>query len=113
MKLLLRWILNAALLLAIARYLNGIALSGFYSALITALILGLINAVIKPILVFLTLPVNILTLGLFTLVINGFLFWLTGTIVQGFEVTWFWPAFWGALLMTVGSWIIGNVLNKD
>lgn len=113
MKLLLRWILNAALLLAIARYLDGIALSGFYSALITALILGLINAIIKPILVLLTLPVNILTLGLFTLVINGFLFWLAGTIVEGFEVTWFWPAFWGALLMTVGSWIIGSALNKD
>ncbi len=113
MKLLLRWILNAALLLAIARYLDGIALSGFYAALITALILGLINAVIKPLLVLLTLPVNILTLGLFTLVINGFLFWLTGTIVEGFEVTWFWPAFLGALLMTLGSWIIGNVLNKD
>ncbi len=113
MKLLLRWILNAALLLAIARFLEGITLSGFYAALITALILGLINAVIKPLLVLLTLPVNILTLGLFTLVINGFLFWLTGTIVQGFEVTWFWPAFWGALLMTIGSWIIASVLNND
>lgn len=113
MKLLLRWILNALLLVGIANLLEGIELSGIYAALITALILGLVNAVIKPILVILTLPVNILTLGLFTLIINSFLFWFTGTIVQGFDVVWFWPAFFGALLMTVGSYIIVTLLYQE
>lgn len=113
MKLLLRLILNALILIIIARFLDGVEISGFYAALISALILGLINALIKPLLILLTLPVNILTLGLFTLVINGFLFWLTGTIVDGFQVTWFWPAFFGALLMSIGSYIIVSILYND
>lgn len=109
MTLLLRWLINALVLLGIAYYVPGIRVAGFYAALIAALILGLVNAVIKPLIVFLTLPVNILTLGLFTFVINAFLFWFVATVVKGFEVTGFWPAFWGALIMSVVSWLLGSI----
>ena len=112
MKLLLRWIINAGVLLLLANYLPGIAVSGWYSALIAALVLGLVNAVLRPIFIFLTLPVNILTLGLFTFVINAVLFWFVGTVVQGFVVMGFWPAFWGALILSVVSWLVNNLLKK-
>lgn len=113
MKLLLRWIFNAGAMLLIARFIDGIELSGFYAALITVLILGLVNALIKPILLLLTLPVNILTLGLLTFVINAGLFWLTGTIVEGFSVAWFWPVVIGAILMSISSWIIVSFLYSE
>lgn len=112
MSLLIRWLINALTLLGIAYYLPGVVVSGFYAALITALILGLVNAVIKPIIVFLTLPLNILTLGLFTFIINALLFWFVSTFVKGFDVAGFWPAFWGALIMTVVGWIINGLLKS-
>jgi len=106
MKLLLRWILSAATLMLVAYYVPGISVASFYSALIAALILGLINALL------LTLPVNILTLGLFTLIINALMFWLASSIVKGFYVAGFWPAFWGALLMWVVGWLVSILLKK-
>ena len=112
MRLLLRWLINALTLLGLAYYLPGITVSTFYSALIAALVLGLINAVLRPILVFLTLPINILSLGLFTLVINGLLFWFASTVVKGFEVSGFMPAFWGSLILTLVSWVVGGLLKK-
>jgi len=112
MRLLFRWILNAGTLLLIAYYLPGVGVSGWYAALITALVLGLINAIIRPILILLTLPINLITLGLFTFVINAALFWFVSTVVEGFEVDGFKAAFLGAFIMTVASWIIGNILKK-
>jgi putative membrane protein len=112
MKLLLRWVINAGTLLLLASYLPGISVSGWYTALITALLLGLLNALLKPILVFLTLPVNILTLGLFTFVINALLFWFVATVVKGFAVAGFWPAFFGALIIIVINWLISDLLKK-
>ncbi|MBN1326089.1 phage holin family protein [Candidatus Falkowbacteria bacterium] len=105
MYLLLRWLINALAILGIAYYIPGITVSGFYAALLAALVLGIINALLRPILVILTLPVNILTLGLFTLIINALLFWLTSTIVKGFQVADFKAAFIGALLMWIISWL--------
>ena len=93
MNLLLRWLINAGTLLLLAYYLPGMEVSGWYAALITAFVLGLVNAVLKPILVILTLPVNILTLGLFTFVINALLFWFVASFIEGFAVTGFWSAF--------------------
>ena len=113
MYLVARWLVNALTLLGIAYYVPGIHVNSFYAALMAALILGLVNAVIRPILIVLTLPVNILTLGLFTFVINALLFWFTATIVKGFEVAGFWPAFWGALIMTLVSWILGWTLKHS
>lgn len=113
MYLLLRWAVNAATLLLLAYYLPGISVSGWYAAFIAALVLGLVNAVIRPILVLLTLPITILTVGLFTLVINALMFWLTSTIVKGFSVAGFWPAFWGALILTAVSWITSSALKHE
>jgi len=112
MKLILRWLLNAIAIYIIAQYLPGLSVGGFYSALIVVFVLGLINAVIRPILLFFTLPINILTLGLFTFVINGLLFWFASTIVKGFEVAGFWPAFWGALLLSIVSWVVSDIMKN-
>ncbi|OIO19723.1 MAG: hypothetical protein CO029_02330 [Candidatus Magasanikbacteria bacterium CG_4_9_14_0_2_um_filter_41_10] len=113
MKLLLRWLLNALTLIAIAFYLPGVTVSGIYAALITALVLGLVNAIIRPVLFVLTLPINLLTLGLFTFVLNGLLFWFVGSVVEGFDVAGFWPAFFGALILSLVSWLLGWTLRKN
>lgn len=112
MKLLLRWFFSAGLLMLIAYYLPGVHIFSFYNALIAALILGLINAIIRPIIVLLTLPVNILTLGLFSVVINALMFWLAGSIVKGFYVDGFWPALLGSLIMSLGSWAFSSLFKE-
>jgi putative membrane protein len=112
MYLILRWLINAAAILLMAYYLPGIVVSGFYAAIIAALILGIINAIIRPLIILLTLPVNILTLGLFTLIINAFLFWFASTIVKGFEVADFKAAFLGALIMWIVSLVSNWLLKK-
>jgi putative membrane protein len=103
LKLLLRWALNALVLLALPYLLESLRVDNFYAALIAALCIGLVNALIRPVLILITLPINILTLGLFTFVINGLLFWLVASVVKGFYVTGFWAAFWGALLYSLCS----------
>lgn len=113
MRLLLRWIINALALLALPYLFDSIQVGGFYTALITALVLGLVNALIRPILIVLTLPISILTLGLFTLVLNGLLFWFVASFVKGFTVAGFWPAFWGALVYSVISWALSVLILGD
>jgi len=113
MTILLRVLWNALGLLVIAEFIKGIQVDSFYTAVIAAIILGLFNAVLKPILVLLTLPITLLTLGLFSLVINAALFLFAASFVEGFAVTNFWYALLGSLLMsiisTVGSkWIDGK-----
>ncbi len=103
MRLILLWILNALALLAVAYLLPGIHVDGFIGALLAALVLGLINALIRPLLILLTLPITVLTLGLFILVINGLLFWFVGSVLQGFEVSGFWVGVMGALLYSILS----------
>lgn len=112
MSLLLRWFIYAAALIAVTRIVPGVEISGWYSALIVALVLGLLNALVRPILIFLTLPITLLTLGLFTLVVNALLFWFASTVVKGFEVAGFVPAFWGALVMWAVAWLT-NALLRD
>jgi putative membrane protein len=111
-RLLAKLLLSALSLLLISYYIPGIMVSSFYIALVLALIFGVMNVTIKPILILLTLPITLLTFGLFTLVINGFLFWLASTFVQGFEVSGFLSAFLGALALTVLSWL-SEKLIKD
>lgn len=111
MKLLLRWFLYASALLLITRYVPGISIASFYSALVVALVLGLLNALVRPILIFLTLPISLLTLGLFTLVINALLFWFASTVVKGFDVAGFAPAFWGSLIMWTVAWLTNALLT--
>ena len=110
MLLIIRWLLNALMLYGLANYFPGLTISSFYTALIVVIVFGLVSAFIGNILKFLTLPINVLTLGIGCLVINGLMFWLTSSIVKGFEVAGFWPAFWGAVLYslvtTLTSWIL-------
>ncbi|OGA21234.1 MAG: hypothetical protein A3I01_19425 [Betaproteobacteria bacterium RIFCSPLOWO2_02_FULL_65_24] len=113
MRLLLAWIINAATLLAIPYVIPGVTLDSLATALVTALVLGLVNAVIRPILVLLTLPATLLTLGLFILVINALLFWFVASFIEGFRVTDFWAAFWGALAYSIITTLAGWMLLPD
>ncbi len=115
MKLLLGWLLNATALLAVAYFVPDIHVSGLEKALIAAAVIGLVNMLIKPILVILTLPVTILTLGLFILVINGFLFWAVGHYLPGFEVRTLTAGMIGALAYSLISWLLSTLLisKKD
>ncbi|QJR14698.1 hypothetical protein DSM104440_01508 [Usitatibacter palustris] len=116
LSLLLRWIVNAAALLLVAYLYPGVAVTTFFAALMAALVLGLVNAVIRPILVILTLPVTILTLGLFIFVINALLFWFVAEVVKGFEVTGFMAALIGSVLYSVitlvTSWLLFSPPKK-
>jgi putative membrane protein len=111
-SLLLRWLLSALALLAVAYLYPGVKVESFFAAVVAALVLGLANAVIRPILVILTLPVTILTLGLFLFVINALLFWLVAEIVKGFSVQGFLAALVGSLLYSlitlVVSWLVSG-----
>jgi putative membrane protein len=108
MGFLIRLVVNAVALFIIVHFhlVAGISVDGMHGLLISALILGIVNAFLRPILVILSLPLEILTLGLFTLVINGFLFWLVGAMHVGLRVAGFWPAFWGAIVMAIISWVL-------
>lgn len=105
-QLLWLWILNALALLTVANFVPGIHVDGFGSALIAAFFLGLVNTLIRPLLLLLTLPVTLLTLGLFIFVINGLLFWLVGSVLRGFVVDGFWYGVLGALLYSIFSWAL-------
>ena len=115
MKLLIGWLLNALALLGVAYLVPGIAVSNFTSALIAAAVIGLVNMLIKPILLILTLPVTILTLGLFIFVINGILFWLVGNFLDGFDVKTLMAGIIGAIVYSVISWVLSAVVidKKD
>jgi putative membrane protein len=112
MRLLLVWLINALALIAVAYLMPGVSVSSFGAALVAALVLGLINAVVRPILVLLTLPVTLLTLGLFIFVLNGLLFWMVGTWLEGFEVAGFWSAVLGAILFSVVSWLLSALIQR-
>ncbi|MBL0038799.1 MAG: phage holin family protein [Nitrosomonadales bacterium] len=112
MRLILIWIFNAIALLAVAYLLPGIHVDGFISALIAALLLGLINTLLRPLLILFTLPVTVLSLGLFILVINGLLFWFAGSVLKGFEVNSFWAGMVGALLYSAFSFVPSLFLRQ-
>jgi len=107
-RLIILWILNALALLAVANYVPGIHVDGFVSALVAAFFLGLVNTLIRPILVLMTLPVTLLTLGMFIFMINGLLFWLVGSVLRGFVVDSFWHGVMGAVLYSIFSWAMSS-----
>jgi putative membrane protein len=113
MKLLLVWLINAVALIAVAYLMPSVTSSSFGAALVAALVLGLINAVVRPLLVLLTLPVTLLTLGLFIFVLNGLLLWMVGTWLEGFEVGGFWSGVLGAILFSVVSWLLSALVLKE
>ncbi len=112
MRLFALWIVNAVLFLMIANIVPGIGVRDFWTALWLALLWGCIGITIRPILLLLTLPVTILTLGLFTFVVNGFLFWLLSQMVSGFHVTSFGAALLGSLLFSLLGWLFGQAFRK-
>ena len=113
MRILLIWLVNTIALLVLPYLTTSIRIAGFGTALVAALVLGLVNALIRPLLVLLTLPVTIVTLGVFILVINGLLFWLVSRVVEGFYVSGFWAAVGGALLYSIISWALSTLLFRN
>ncbi len=112
MKLLAKWFLHATALLALTALYTGVEISSFGAALIAALVIGLFNAVLRPLLVLLTLPVTVLSLGLFLLVINALLFWAAASILEGFQVAGFGAAFLGSLIYTLMGMVINLALER-
>jgi putative membrane protein len=112
MRLLLAWLINTAALLALPYLMSSIRVDSFAAALIAALVLGLINTFIRPVLILLTLPATLLTLGLFIFVINGLLFWAVGSWIEGFHVAGFWAAVGGAILYSIISWALSAILLR-
>lgn len=112
MQLLLRWALNAVALMLLPELISGLSIESYAAALVTALLLGLVNALIRPILILITLPITLLTLGLFTLVINGVLFWGVSSLVGGVHVADFSTAFWSALLYSLLTWLVSIALAE-
>ena len=110
-RLLLAWLINALALLALPYIVPSVQVSGFGTALVAALLLGLVNAVIRPLLVLLTLPATVLTLGLFIFAINGLLFWMVASFVEGFHVAGFWSAVLGAIVYALISWAASVLLQ--
>ena len=108
----LKWLGYALAVMLVAWIIPGISVENFLSALLVAAVLGLINLFIKPVLMLITLPINFLTLGLFTLVLNALLLMLAGYVTPGFEVDGFWSAFWGALVLSIVTAGINNI-SKD
>lgn len=113
MRLLLTWLINAGALMALPFLMHSVEVSSVGTALIAALVLGLVNTLIRPVLVLLTLPVTLVSMGLFILVINAFLFWLVSTVVDGFQVAGFWSAFLAAILYSIISWALSSLLLSD
>lgn len=102
----IRWIINTAGIILVAKIVPGIEIAHYKSAIIAALILGLLNAFIKPFIIIITLPINILSLGIFTLFINTFMFYASSKFVEGFIIAGFWDAFTGALCLSVISFML-------
>lgn len=101
--LIFRWLLNALGLLLVSWMFDGIHVNGIGWALIAAFFLGILNAVIRPLLIILTLPITFLTMGLFILVVNALMLWLTGSLLAGFQVDGFWTAMGGAIILSLIS----------
>ncbi|MES2324561.1 MAG: phage holin family protein [Pseudomonadota bacterium] len=112
MRLLLTWLINAAALFALPYLMSSVTVTHIGAAFVAALVLGLVNTLIRPVLVLLTLPVTVLSLGLFILVINALLFWGVAQLVDGFHVTGFLSAFLAAILYSIISWALSTLLLK-
>lgn len=110
--LLIRWLILTIAIMITSYLLKGIEVSGFLSAFFGAAILGILNAFFRPILLILTLPVNILTLGLFTFLINAFVLKMASGLIPGFEVHGFWTALFGSLIISLVSWFLSSFINE-
>ena len=112
MKLIVKWLLSATALLAIPYIYGGVQVNSFTAALFAALVIGLLNTIVRPVLIVLTLPVTVVTLGLFLFVINALMFWAAATVLDGFKVTGFGAALLGSLIYSVLSLVIESALER-
>ena len=110
-NLLIVWLINALALLALPYVVPSVQVDSFVTALVAALVLGLVNTLIRPVLVLLTLPITLVTLGLFIFVINGLLFWFVASFVEGFRVGGFWSAVFGAIVYALISWAASALVS--
>jgi putative membrane protein len=111
MGILIRWVILTASIIIASYLLEGIRVSGFFSAFFAAAALGILNALFRPILLILTLPINVLTLGLFTFIINALMLKMASGIIPGFEVHGFWTAVIGSLIISVISWLLNSFIS--
>ena len=111
MGILIRWVILTASIIIASYLLEGIHISGFFSAFFAAAALGILNALFRPILLILTLPINVLTLGLFTFIINALMLKMASGIIPGFEVYGFWTAVIGSLIISVISWLLNSFIS--
>jgi putative membrane protein len=110
--ILVRWLILTVAIMFASYLIGGIQIKGFFSAFFAAAILGILNAFFRPILIILTLPINILTLGLFTFIINALLLKMASGVISGFEVHGFWSAVFGSLIISVVNWILSSLIYK-
>jgi putative membrane protein len=110
MRILLLWLVNAAALFLLPYVFRWVQVDSIQAALVAALVLGLVNALVRPVLFVLTLPATLLTLGLFIFVLNGLLFWGVASFVDGFHVAGFWSGVFGAILYSLISWALAAIL---
>ena len=109
----IRWLTLTGAIIITSYLLDGIRVSGFFSAFFAAAILGILNAFFRPVLILLTLPLTILSLGFFTFVINAFLLMMVSGVISGFTVMGFWPAVFGSLLISLISWLMSSFINEQ
>ena len=110
--IILRWLTLTGSIIVTSYMLDGIQVSGFFSALSAAAILGILNAFFRPIALFLTLPINIISLGLFTFFINAFMLKMVSGVIPGFDVHGFWTAVFGSFLISLVSWLLNSFINE-
>jgi putative membrane protein len=110
-RILFKWLINALALLVTTYLVKGIQVTGASALFLAAALLGILNVLIRPILIILTLPINILTLGLFTLIINGSMLWFVSQVIKGFIIQGFWPAVIGALIISLVSWVMNGLIH--
>jgi len=111
--LIIRWLISAASLLLVSHVVPGFHVQSFLYALLAALFLGILNAIVRPILIVLTLPLTIFTLGFFLLIINGFMLWLLSGLIKGIYIDSFGSAFLGALILSIIGWLSSSMINEQ
>ena len=112
MRILAHWLILTLAILAVPYVISGIHVSGILVAVVVAAVLGFINMVIRPIVNILALPLNILTLGLFSIIINGAFFWFVGKLIDGFTIDAFTDAVWGAIIVAILNWLGNKILGE-
>jgi putative membrane protein len=113
MGIFIRWLILTAAIIAASYLIDGIRISGFFSAFFAAAVLGILNALFRPILFILTLPINIMTLGLFTFIINALLLKMASGVIPGFDVHGFWSAVFAALIISGVNWVLSSFINEQ